>query len=183
MAGGRRQYAPSGGWTEEAVIALIRSLPAESLRYDDAILILGAAVIRAAYRMLGTWRRAVEAAGFKYPGHHIWRAKYYRQDPTRFQAEVGRVPIEKIESTHRFCKEVGLARPVRREARMCRRCKTAFAPIGHTYCENCRKKVEREKARARMKRWLGTPKGQAWMEKFKLQQRLKRIQIKLVQVG
>lgn len=159
----RRQYAPSGGWTKEAIVEAVRSLPAESIRYDSAISILGAAVIRAAYRVFGTWRRAVEAAGFKYPGHHIWRAKYYRQDPARFAQELGRIPFEKIEGTRAFCKEVGVARPVRREAKTCQRCAAAFAPVGHIYCGVCRKQVEREKARARMKKWLKTPKGQAWL--------------------
>ena len=140
-------------WTEDALLQLARELPENQLRAQDVENNYGTAPVTAAFRKFGGWRQVVEAVGREYPGNYKWRTKWYRRNPDLFTAELPAVPKAKLASTHEFCAEQGLDRPVVVNQRLCLRCQKIWVQKPRKYCGSCVPIVNREKTRERLRRF------------------------------
>ncbi len=146
-------------WSEEKLLQLARELPDDQLTAQYVQNNYGIAPIVMAYRKFGGWRQVVEAVGRKYPGRYQWRTKRYRQNPELFTTELPAVPKAKLVSTHGFCKEQKLERPVVVNQHPCVRCQNFYVPQNRKYCPACRAVVVKEQTRLRIKRWLDRRKN------------------------
>lgn len=151
-------------WSEDKIIEEIQKLCSNGivLTYTEAWDSYKGLVM-AAYRKFGSWRRAVEKAGFIYPdrGHCSWRIKVYRENPDLFLKEIS---LQKMEtgSALAFAKEQGISLPRLPKVLNCKRCGKKFLVpkrSGRKYCDECRIIVRKESLKRRVKKWMAKPEN------------------------
>lgn len=162
----RRSLVPEDGWTKESVKQFIQSLPEECLRYTEARKRFGEAAVIPAYRIFGSWRRAVEAAGRRYPGNYRWGIKHYQENPTDLQKDLAIAPVERLRGDgfkniwSKVVADTPLPSPLP-ILRPCSRCHNILIPSPKKFCGECGRVRKTESQHRRSERWYAKPESKA----------------------
>jgi hypothetical protein len=174
-------------WTEETLTAAIKELVAKMGKvptWTEANA-FSSGLAMAGFRLFGSWRLALKAAGFPdYPGNERWRMRVLREaDKERLLEEIKTSENPSKEAIRSLLKERGFHRDPSLVAelqkatgseprtRPCGKCGVSILPP-RKYCATCAKIVEKEKTKARIKRFLAKPENAArYREKVKLYQK------------
>ncbi len=160
----KRKIVPLEGWNEQTVVRFIQSIPDAHLRYTEARRHLGDVVVMAAHRVFGSWRRAVEAAGRRYPGNCKWVIAHYRENPIDFQQDISNAALETLRARgfKKIWRELVNEQPPLPPP-VLRRCGTTsclnLVPSTRKFCDMCREVRAKESQKRRSARWHAKPEN------------------------